>query len=435
MMGYSLRSLCLMFVAFTVSFIAMLAILLRYPIMYGIDGPYYLIQMKHLLADGMLKYPDPPLTYYMLAPFYSFFPDKNIGLKVAVACYGGLTSLILFMAFRRFCDLSGLTASLTFALSPFTLRLAEDFIKNYVSLIFPATFIYVLLNVRDRRRAAIYSFIIAIASALSHVLTFGVLALFSLMIFVLSLIKRSNDLAVKYASASAAITSAAILTISLLILPQITGYDSFKLLSFLNKPFGREGISMSRRIDFIGSIIMGLAGIIYGLTHRSKVESLIPVTSGILLILLNLPLIGRSWLFRFSLMGSILIPLIMASIMNGVEKMSRPAMLMAIIGLMFMMMLPTIFALKPSITMRDYFELQKIVDYVPPGSTVVVPDTRLRYWVEALHEETYDIVKRFPHTPSQNLYLIIGRHHPFRNLPPGSKIVLQGDYIRIIKIR
>ncbi|RLG08026.1 MAG: hypothetical protein DRN65_02520, partial [Thaumarchaeota archaeon] len=217
----------------------MLAILLRYPIMYGIDGPYYLHQMRHLLAEGMLKYPDPPLTYYMLAPFYSFFPDKNIGLKVAVAFYGGLTSLILFTAFRRFCDLSGLTASLTFALSPFTLRLAEDFIKNYVSLIFLSTFIYILLNVRDRKRAAIYSSIIAIASALSHVLTFGVLALFSLLILFLSLIRRSDDLVVRYASASAAITSMMILMISLFIFPQITGYDSFKLLSFLNQPFVR----------------------------------------------------------------------------------------------------------------------------------------------------------------------------------------------------
>ena len=434
-MGYSLRSLCLMFVAFTVSFIAMLAILLRYPIMYGIDGPYYLIQMRHLLAEGMLKYPDPPLTYYMLAPFYSLFPDKNIGLKVAVAFYGGLTSLILFTAFRRFCDLSGLTASLTFALSPFTLRLAEDFIKNYVSLIFLSTFIYILLNVRDRKRAAIYSSIIAIASALSHVLTFGVLALFSLLILILSLIRRSDDLVVRYASASAAITSMMILMISLFIFPQITGYDSFKLLSFLNQPFVRENTLMFRRIDFVGSICMGFAGIIYGLTYRFRPESLIPIASGVSLILLNFPIIGHSWLFRFNLMGSILIPLIMASMMNGVERISRPAMLMAVIGLMFMMMLPTIFALKPSITMRDYLELQKIVDYVPPGSTIVVPDTRLRYWVEALHEETYNIVKSLPHPPSQNLYLIIGKHRPSRGLPPRSKIVLEGDYILIIKMK
>jgi len=385
-------------------------------------------------------------------------------LKVAVAFYGGLTSLILFMAFRRFCDLSGLTASLTFTLSPFTLRLAEDFIKNYVSLIFPAIFIYVLLNVRDLRRAAIYSSIAALASALSHVLTFGVLALLSSTVFILSLIERSGD-SVKYASVSAMITSIIILAVSLSIFPQVTGYDSFKLLSFLNQPFGDGGGLTFKRIDFIGSMAIGLAGIIYGLTQRSKLESLIPITSGISLILLNLPIIGRSWLFRFNLMGSILVPLIIASMMNGVEESSRPAMLTAIIGLMFMVMLPTvfalrpsitmndyleltaiiglmfmvmlptIFALRPSITMNDYLELQRIVDYVPPGSTIVVPDTRLRYWVEALHEETYEIVRRPPHPPPQNLYLIVGRHHRPRGLPPRSKLILEGDYIRIIKLR
>jgi len=433
-MRYSLKSLCLMSAAFLISFITILIVLSRYPIMYGIDGPYYLIQMRHLLGDGSLKYPDPPLTYYMLAPFYLLFSDKNVGLKVAVAFYGGLTSLILFMAFRRFCDLSGLTASLTFTLSPFTLRLAEDFIKNYVSLIFPAIFIYILLNVKDLKRAAVYSSIIALASALSHVLTFGVLALLSLIVFISSLIGRGDDL-IKYASASAAITSMIILTVSLSIFPQVTGYDSFKLLSFLNKPFGNGGGLTFRRIDFIGSMIIGLAGIIYGLTHRSKPESLIPIASGISLILLNLPIIGRSWLFRFNLMGSILVPLIIASMMNGVKESSRPAMLTAIIGLMFMVMLPTIFALRPSITMNDYLELQRIVDYVPPRSTIVVPDTRLRYWVEALHEETYEIVRRPPHPPPQNLYLIVGRHHRPRGLPPRSKLILEGDYIRIIKVR
>jgi len=420
--------------AFLMSFIMILIVLLRYPIMYGIDGPYYLIQMRHLLGDGSLKYPDPPLTYYMLAPFYLLFSDKNVGLKVAVAFYGGLTSLILFMAFRRFCDLGGLTASLTFTLSPFTLRLAEDFIKNYVSLIFPAIFIYILLNVKDLKRAAIYSSIAALASALSHVLTFGVLALLSLIVFISSLIGRSGDF-VKYASASAAITSMIILTVSLSIFPQVTGYDSFKLLSFLNQPFGDGGGLTFRRIDFIGGMVIGLAGIIYGLTHRSKLESLIPIASGISLTLLNLPIIGHSWLFRFNLMGSILVPLIIASMMDGVKESSRPAMLTAIIGLMFIVMLPTIFALRPSITINDYLELQRIVDYVPPGSTIVVPDNRLRYWVEALHEETYEIVRRSPHPPPKNLYLIVGRYHRPRGLPPRSKLILEGDYIQIIKLR
>jgi len=40
---------------------------------------------------------------------------------------------------------------------------------------------------------------------------------------------------------------------------------------------------------------------------------------------------------------------------------------------------PMIFAVKLSITMKDYLELKRIVDYVPPGPTIVVPDTRLRY--------------------------------------------------------
>ena len=90
----SIHAICAA-ISFLFAFVIILMILLRYPIMYGIDGPYYLIQMRHLVSDGVIKYPDPPLTYYMLAPFYILSADKNLGLKMAVAFYGGLTAFVL----------------------------------------------------------------------------------------------------------------------------------------------------------------------------------------------------------------------------------------------------------------------------------------------------------------------------------------------------
>jgi len=117
-------------VAYILTFGILLVILTRYPIVYGIDGPYYLIQLRNLVSEGMIKYPDPPLTYYLLLPFYLMSPDGNFGLKLAVAFYGGLTALVLYLCFRRLGDFSGLTAAFTFVVSPFTLRLANDFIKK-----------------------------------------------------------------------------------------------------------------------------------------------------------------------------------------------------------------------------------------------------------------------------------------------------------------
>ena len=419
-------------VAFLSAFTIILMILLRYPIMYGIDGPYYLIQMRHLISDGAIKYPDPPLTYYMLAPFYLLTTDKNLGLKIAVAFYGGLTAYVLYAAFRRFGDLGGLTASFTFILSPFTLRLLNDFIKNYVSLLFISFFVYTLLNVRDRRKAIVYSSLAAIASAASHVLTFGVFALYALLIFIVYQLRRDYGVG-RDAAASATVTSFLILILALTAAPQIVGYDTQKLISFVENPFD-HGWERMYPSNFAAVLIIGFAGIMYSLKRREAAE--LSMASGILLILMNLPIIAGSWLFRFSLMTSILVPPIAALIIGEIRGASKFTVFALVTGLMLMTMLPAISMLKPSITMKDYEELRdRLPKCVPPGSTLVIPDTRVRYWVEALHEEIYVIVKRPPQPLPQEAYLILKKPVPPGREPPRAEIVLDGDYIRVLKLR
>ncbi len=427
----SIHAICAA-ISFLFAFVIILMILLRYPIMYGIDGPYYLIQMRHLVSDGVIKYPDPPLTYYMLAPFYILSADKNLGLKMAVAFYGGLTAFVLYAAFRRFGDLSGLAASLTFILSPFTLRLLNDFIKNYVSLLFIAIFIYTLLNVKKRRHAVMYSSLAVIASAISHVLTFGVFAIYSLLIFIFCQLKREYGVE-RDAAASAVVTSFLILILALTVAPQIVGYDTRKLLSFVENPFD-HGWEKAHFTNFAASLVIGFAGIAYSLKHRGAAE--LSMASGVSLILVNLPIIGSAWLFRFSLMTSILVPPIAAVIIGEVNESSKFMVFTLVTGLMLMTMLPAVSMLKPSITMRDYEELRdNLPKYVPPGSTLVIPDTKVRYWVEALHEEIYEIVKLPPRPPQPGTYLVLKKPVPPGREPPHGEVVLDGDYIRVLKLR
>jgi len=362
---------------FTPTFGILLIILTRYPIVYGIDGPYYIIQLRNLISEGVIKYPDPPLTYYLLLPFY-LMVDKNFGLKLAVAFYGGLTALVLYLSFRKLGDLSGLTAAFAFVVSPFTLRLANDFIKNYVSLLFIAIFIYSIINAENDRKSIVYASAAAFATALSHVLSFGVLALFSMIIFVSSFILRDASRSIRNVSASAAVTSLMILAVALTIAPQIVGYDTVKLFSFINKPFENAFALTPFRTNFAASFVIGTAGIVYGVLRRSRFSA-ITTASGILLILLNLPIIGSAWLFRFSLMSSILIPPIAAIIVGEVEERFRLVAFLLIIGLMALSAIPTIPMLRPSITMKEYFEIQKIQEYIPAGSSLLVPNTKLRY--------------------------------------------------------
>jgi hypothetical protein len=50
---------------FIMAFSSYYAALFRHPVMYGIDGAYYLIQVESILSTGMMKYPDPPFSFHL----------------------------------------------------------------------------------------------------------------------------------------------------------------------------------------------------------------------------------------------------------------------------------------------------------------------------------------------------------------------------------
>ena len=90
---------------------------------------------------------------------------------------------------------------------------------------------------------------------------------------------------------------------------------------------------------------------------------------------------------------------------------------------------------KPSTAIKDYEELREhLPKRVPPRSALVIPDTRIRYWVEALHEEIYEIVKKLPRPLSQETYLVLKKPTPPGRELPRAEIVLDGDYIRVVKL-
>lgn len=135
---------------------------------------------------------------------------------------------------------------------------------------------------------------------------------------------------------------------------------------------------------------------------------------GFLLISLNLPAIRSSWLFRFSLMSSILIPPIMAIIVGEVKSRVRLTAFLLLVGLMTMITISAVRLLRPSISLEEYSELQEIPDHLPAGSSILIPNTRLRYLVEALREETYEILEKPPSLSERprNLYIIVEKRPP-----------------------
>ena len=101
-----------------------------------------------------------------------------------------------------------------------------------------------------------------------------------------------------------------------------------------------------------------------------------------------------------------------------------------------MISLPVVKALKPSISMGEYRELQRIPEYAPPGSKLLIPGVRLRYWVEALHGERYKVLGK-PLTPPsriESLYMIFERGRLPRRISRGSEVVFKGEYVMLIKL-
>jgi len=120
----------------TIVFLASLAIYLAKefttPLLYGIDGPYYYIQVSHLLTEGFLKYSDPPLSFYILAAFSVMLKDVVSGVKVGSAFITLLTVYPIFFLVKYITKsrISAFLSALTFSLSPLLVRMCFDLIKN-----------------------------------------------------------------------------------------------------------------------------------------------------------------------------------------------------------------------------------------------------------------------------------------------------------------
>jgi len=79
-----------------------LYILTRHPLIYGIDGPYYLTQVRSLLESAHLKYGDPPLAFLIFA-FFTLLSSGDIalGIRFGVALFSALSAVPLYFWIKR----------------------------------------------------------------------------------------------------------------------------------------------------------------------------------------------------------------------------------------------------------------------------------------------------------------------------------------------
>ena len=119
-------------ILFLISLIFYCFYVFREPLVYGIDGPYYLVQILYIEKYGTMYYGDPPLTFYILYAFYKLLGDPTLALKIGIMLFTSLTAIPLYLHFYNTTGRVevGFFASIAYLFSPHIVRLMGDFVKT-----------------------------------------------------------------------------------------------------------------------------------------------------------------------------------------------------------------------------------------------------------------------------------------------------------------
>lgn len=160
------------------SFVVRWHVLAASPYPLGVDGYFYPIEVRSLLAHGTLQYPASPLTFWWMAPF-ALATDPITGAKLAAALGGALIAIPAFGLGARLgrSTQAGLVAAALAAGSAGSAYLSIEFVKQGIGLTVALAALWLVLRAletpsRGRVIAAVAGFV---ATLLAHKLAAGVL--------------------------------------------------------------------------------------------------------------------------------------------------------------------------------------------------------------------------------------------------------------------
>ncbi|RLF09324.1 MAG: hypothetical protein DRJ98_08300, partial [Thermoprotei archaeon] len=202
------------------------------PLVPGIDGPYYVVQVRWLLTHGQMKYPDPPLAFYLMSVAALVLGDIFVAVEVTSALVTALAALPTYALIKRVTGsrIAALASALAISLNPFVVRLSSDFMKNSMGLLWLALFLYFNARYIDRgSKADLFGLIASLVlTALTHILDYGVALLYATLGF---LFARGE-----YRRRAAPGAAVALLSVlALVAAPFIVGGDIWKGFAFLEK--------------------------------------------------------------------------------------------------------------------------------------------------------------------------------------------------------
>ncbi|MFQ6080715.1 MAG: hypothetical protein ACE5OW_03485 [Candidatus Bathyarchaeia archaeon] len=430
-----------------VGFAFYLWILTRHPLIYGIDGPYYLIQVRSLQERGSLEYGDPPLAFLLFTLLTLLVGgDITLGVRLGVALFSALSSVPLHFLVKRITRMehAGYVAMLAGIFSAPHIRMMNDLLKNAVGVCFLLFFVYYLHDMaftgRNRKNLFLASLFLVLTGA-THILDFGVALLFLGLYFVMAVVLDINKGSIAKSLGILVSILGFFVAVAFTVFPSLFT-DFYKGLRFLQDLFAAS--VGAHPILFLldprgGGLIVpvltvGIVLTVYEWRKEERETALVLSTVTVIGWMLALPFIPPHWLWRFLLMEFIPVALILG---YSASKMGRrigvAIFFILCVSPLVVQSMEATRAMGPTINEGGYHELEEMRSVIPSNSVVVV-HPRLGYWVQ--YVTRCDIASR----PSPDLWrsylhvLILHQEPPPPKLPPGSVILFHGNVFALVEL-
>lgn len=374
--------------------------LFRIPLVYGIDGPYYLIQVDSILRTWGMRYPDPPFSFYFFSLLTLIFKDVTFSVKLGTALLCSTTVFPAYFLIKKMTNsrTASATGSLFASLSPGLISMSGEFLKNAIGIPFLLSFIYFsyrILTGDHGLESRVFFVLSFFLTGLTHILDTGVALLFLLTEVIIASLSRNRN--------------PGFLRFSLLFLAGIFGLGTILYLSSKGYTIdiGKGIVFVEQFIkslefhpffdveDRIGvrSLSYLLVALGFVLTHTNNKKghwenSVLLFASSITLLCLSFPMLPPQWAMRFNLV--VFVPgFVIAG--NALSLFERTAWQMVVsvvlLGFVFFFQsLPTFVRIGPRLNPLQYQDLSAMSRFIPSGSAVVSPRFEWRYWIEYLFD-------------------------------------------------
>jgi len=138
----------------------------------GIDGYYYLVQVRSILEDGRLYYPSAPLVLWLMAAVAKL-GSPLVGVQLVAAVGTAAIGIPIMGAGQRlgFSPISAAIAAIAATTAPSSLYLSAEFAKNGVALTIACAYLWavaIAIAEPEQRTAWLRTVALLVATALAH---------------------------------------------------------------------------------------------------------------------------------------------------------------------------------------------------------------------------------------------------------------------------